>query len=460
MPNRGPRVNPVVVGVVGAAVMFGLLLFAFTNVALFAHTITVKAVVSSADTLAAGADVEVAGVKIGTVKTIERHDSGALITMTADNSRTTIYKDASVAIRPHGVFGPKFAEITPGSEGAGNFGEGDTIPIDHTSVSVDFEQVLNELDTPTRQSLQTFFYEFGTANENRGQDVGVLIDKLQVVEDHLTPVLVVIDNRGNELGRFIDSSAVVNKTLAESPLDQIIHENSDILAKLDARSGSLTGVVDHGNNVLADLDTITAGGNVNALRLTLQKLPTLLDNLQRLNNDLGQGVNALRPALTPQHGQADSDIAIAVRRTEDAFQECDVADDTNPTTMGQDTLHATMVRIVPCYDAQGRPYVDPATKHVAHHHVKVLLGLDLNNPVGTPGGEEANTICGPNSGNSTRGSNPAFGCLQDPFQSAPIAPFGGLPPALFTQHSAAPSSGASALRPMAPTSLYDLLLGN
>ena len=44
--HRGPRVNPAIIGVIAAAGMFGLLLFAFTNVTLFQPKLTVKAMVS------------------------------------------------------------------------------------------------------------------------------------------------------------------------------------------------------------------------------------------------------------------------------------------------------------------------------------------------------------------------------------------------------------------------------
>src|ERR1700716_3532019 len=172
MPNRGPRVSPAIVGLVSAAIMFALLFFAFANVSLFASTIDVKAQVASGDTLAPGADVEVAGTKVGMVKSIDKGDPGALIEMSVDTKKVTMYQDASLQIRPHGVFGPKFVAINPGTESAGAFADGASIPLDRTHVSVDFEQVLNALNPDTRQSLQTLFVELGTASENRGSDFG------------------------------------------------------------------------------------------------------------------------------------------------------------------------------------------------------------------------------------------------------------------------------------------------
>jgi virulence factor Mce-like protein len=550
MPNRGQRVNPAVVGVIAAAVMFGLLFFAFGNVAVFASTVDVKAEVATGDTLAPGADVEIAGVKVGTVKSIEKGDPGTLIDMSVDTKKASIHKDASLLVRPHGFFGPKFVEVNPGTPSADEFANGDTIPINRTRISVDFEEVLNTLDTNTRQSLQTLFVEFGTASDGRGADFGQFLDALHTVETQLTPVLQVIDSRAVNTGRIFENNAIVAETYDSSPFDQILKKNADAFAKLDAASASVTGVIDHGNNVLASLDAITAGGNTQALAATVAKLPAFFDNLQRFNNDLGYGVNAVAPVLTPQRGQVDSDVALAVKRSMDAFGQCDITDQTvsttlttaltsgtvytdlpvadltfvstpgmqlritdpagtsqqvmfvdagsvapnvkvrlvNPAAPGSanfsypagsvvtdarglaDTRHASFVRIVPCYGADGKPYTD-AAGHVAHHHVGVILGLH-NHPIdpivqgvipasivktlqypqsfqdSILGDNEGSVLCGPNSGNSTRAPNPAFLCLST-IQSNGISGVGAAPPPLFGQTAAPAATANSALARLA-----------
>src|SRR5258708_25343616 len=126
MPNRGPRVNPAFVGLVSAAVMFGLLFFAFANVSLFASNMDVKAQVASGDTLAPNADVEVAGVRVGLVKSIDKRNPAAQIDMSGDTKKVTLYRDATLHIQPHGVFGPKTVEFNPSTPSAGSFSDGDS----------------------------------------------------------------------------------------------------------------------------------------------------------------------------------------------------------------------------------------------------------------------------------------------------------------------------------------------
>jgi hypothetical protein len=310
--------------------------------------------------------------------------------------------------------------------------------------------------------------------------VGQFIDSFQTVSRELTPVLQVVANRRTETGRLFESNAVVTETYAASPIDKIIAENADILAHLDAHRTDVQGVVVHGNNVLNDLDIITANGNEVQLRTTIQKLPVLLDYLQAFNNDLGQGVYALTPVLLPSHNQAQGDIEVAIKRTQDAFGQCDMVDTGDPANAGgNDTIHADNVIIVPCYGADGKPYTKNG--NVAHHHVSVLLGLHVS-PAGCPAGtpaplcsvisqlslnsleEEGNTLCGPDSGNTNRGgAAAAFGCVTDPTQSAVIPAAGGPPPATFsgsvllTPSTAAYGPAASSAS--RPVTFSDLLLG-
>src|ERR1700682_978138 len=285
MPNRGPRVSPAVVGLIGAAIMFGLLFFAFANVALFTSTVDVKAQVATGDTLAPNADVEVAGVTVGTVKTSDKGDPGALIDMSVDTKKVSVYRDASLQIRPHGVFGPKFVNLDPGTASAGGFADGGSIPLARTRISVDFEQVLNSFNPDTRQGLMSFFVEFGTASDKRGGDFGQFLDALTTLENQLAPVLEVIGNRASNTGRLFESNAVMAETFGDSPFEQILKKNGDALAKLDTSNPPLTSVIVHGNKVLDSLDSIIGGSNTQALAETVRRFPALFDNLQRFNND-------------------------------------------------------------------------------------------------------------------------------------------------------------------------------
>jgi hypothetical protein len=245
---------------------------------------------------------------------------------------------------------------------------------------------------------------------------------------------------------------------------------------------------------------------VGNLRVAISQLPGFSDQLQRFSNDLGYGTNSLNPVIMPQRGQTMGDIEVAVRRTKDSFGQCDIADNTATNGQKSDTPHANNVKIVPCTTA-GQPTKD-AQGNIAHHHVSVVLGLHLNPALGgglvgvppstctTPplnltgtacttllgtisaiigqlnvglpfAEEESSVLCGPNTLNSGRGSNPAFGCQNQPQMSAVIPPAGSAPPPLFGQTSSFRSSSAQGagsgpgfMAQPRQASFSDLLLGH
>src|ERR1700738_2993213 len=101
MGRRRSRVSAPLVGFLASVVMFALLFVAFANLSLFGHPLLVRAEVVSADTLAPNADVEIAGVKVGTVKSIDQGPSGATISMLVTSPGAVLYRDATAAVRPH-----------------------------------------------------------------------------------------------------------------------------------------------------------------------------------------------------------------------------------------------------------------------------------------------------------------------------------------------------------------------
>ncbi len=88
-----------------------------------------------------GASVEIAGVTVGRVKSVElTEDFTALVEM-ALNSNIKLQEDAIASIKTKGLIGEKFIEITPG-------GAEETIPnggrIQETESAVDLEELISK----------------------------------------------------------------------------------------------------------------------------------------------------------------------------------------------------------------------------------------------------------------------------------------------------------------------------
>jgi len=137
---------------------------------------TLKAVFSDAQSVRAKSPVRIAGVQVGEVTQVEHVTDGsgngldaALVTMKINDDGRPIHEDVRVQLRPRLFLeGNLFVDMQPGSPGADELESGSVIPLEQTSISVQFDQVLTTLQAPVREDLQVFLKEFGDALDKYG----------------------------------------------------------------------------------------------------------------------------------------------------------------------------------------------------------------------------------------------------------------------------------------------------
>jgi phospholipid/cholesterol/gamma-HCH transport system substrate-binding protein len=139
---------------------------------------TLKAVFQDAQLIRAKSPVRVAGVDVGEVTKVEhlpdedgdgRAEDAAVVTMKIDDEGRPIGEDATMSLRPRLFLeGNLFVEVNPGTPGAEELESGSMIPMEQTSISVQFDQVLTSLQAPVREDLQGFLKEFGDALDKYG----------------------------------------------------------------------------------------------------------------------------------------------------------------------------------------------------------------------------------------------------------------------------------------------------
>ena len=95
---------------------------------------------SSSSGLKKGASVEIAGVEVGRVKSIELKDDQAEIVLAIQDG-ITVYNDAIASIKTRGIIGEKYMGLSPGGSGD-LLSKGGTI-VD-TESGIDLEQVISQ----------------------------------------------------------------------------------------------------------------------------------------------------------------------------------------------------------------------------------------------------------------------------------------------------------------------------
>src|ERR1700722_12448210 len=156
------RVNPMRAGVIMLVAIAVVVYFGFTKKIPFKHGYTIHAEFASALDIHAKSPVRVAGVNVGQVTSIKREGNTGLVTMEIESKGLPIHSDATMKLRPR-IFleGNWFVELQPGSPSAPELHSGATIPITQTADPVQIDQLLDALNTDTRENLQHFLIYYG-----------------------------------------------------------------------------------------------------------------------------------------------------------------------------------------------------------------------------------------------------------------------------------------------------------
>jgi phospholipid/cholesterol/gamma-HCH transport system substrate-binding protein len=199
--QRGP--SPLAAGVL-ALIVVGIVGWAgFTKRNPFAQRFELRAAFAHVNDLRPKSPVRIAGVNVGTVRSVEHIQTGgrpaALVTMEIDRRGLPLHRDATLKVRPR-IFleGNYFVDLQPGSPSAPVLRDGATVPVQQTAAPVQLGQVLSALQSDTRDDLRTFLREYGKAVQGGGRafnrsiaywrpafrDASVVNDATRGIEEH------------------------------------------------------------------------------------------------------------------------------------------------------------------------------------------------------------------------------------------------------------------------------------
>ena len=300
------------------------------------HDTTVRAQLADADALQPKAAVEVAGVKVGEVKAIDTQGDHALVTMSLSSATYDIHRDARVLLRPHGLFGPKYIDLVPGSGSSPRLNDGDTLPQYQSSQPVDLGDVLQELQAPEQHQLKTFLTEFGKAAAGQGDDVNHLLNASTTLTKTLDIPVANLDNVSPQLSDMLVRNEAFNADFSQTPLDQLVANSNATLRAFSDNSDHLQSLLVYADDTLTQLDA-GLNGRSGQIRATLEQLPATIDKLQRLTDELGLfGRNLTGKDKTVANDtDVTSGLIAAIENPRSAFSSYDCQTKTSPCPESQ-----------------------------------------------------------------------------------------------------------------------------
>ena len=220
MRDRGPSAFAVGIAVI-VVVIVGTYLGFTKDIPLVNSPYEIKAAFRDTSGINKGSPVRIAGVDVGKVTNVEHTKPGAssaTVTFAITDRGRPIYADAAAKIRPR-IFleGNFFVEVAPGTPRAGELDEDATIPASRTGNPVQFDQVLQALNSDTRNDLRQVFVEVGKAQDAGGAKAFNRSLPYQANAYKFTAIVAeaLLGKNPGDLSRFVRNGGVTAQALNE-----------------------------------------------------------------------------------------------------------------------------------------------------------------------------------------------------------------------------------------------------
>lgn len=310
-PPKGPSPlgNPVLVGAMTVLVVLVAVFLAYNaNTGLpFVPTRQLKVDVVSGSDLVAGAEVSEGGFEVGIVKSLAPvrlgdGRAGAQLTLALSEAYGRVPVDSTVVIRPRSVLGLKYVDLRVGRSRR-VFSDGATMPVSQTRVPVQFADVFNMFNPPTRAAVQQGIASGGDVLAGRGSAVNDTIASLPRLLGYLRPVAGYLAAPSTQLTRFVDGLEGVMGAVA--PVAQTA-------ARLFTDAGrTLAAVSRRPSDLEATIAQSPATEQVATVSLRAQR-PFLVD-LNTLGARLVPGTAALSQALPTLNPAVETGTRVLAR---------------------------------------------------------------------------------------------------------------------------------------------------
>jgi phospholipid/cholesterol/gamma-HCH transport system substrate-binding protein len=284
--------NPTRTGIFGIALVTCLVLvsFGYTSLPFWPQGKNYEAYFTDAGGITPGNDVNVSGIKVGKVSSVELAGESAKVDFTVDR-KVRLGDQTLVSIKTDTVLGQKSLAVAP--KGAGS---STVIPLGRTTTPYTLNTALQdlganagELDKPKfEQALQTLT---DTLRDATPQLRGAL--------DGVADLSRSLNKRDEALEQLLGHAKKVSDTLAQraGQVNQLITDGNQLFAALDEKRQALSELIGGIQGVSEQLSGFVAD-NKREFGPALQKLYAVLDNLLERRDHISEALRRLPPYAT------------------------------------------------------------------------------------------------------------------------------------------------------------------
>jgi len=288
--DRNPRRIGIVVVVV--TVVAVLSVFAF-NGSTFSSGYTVKARFSTAAGMGPNANVLLAGVAVGKVKSVNLNGNHVTVDMTV-NQGVVLPQNTTASISVETLLGQLVVDLKPVS--GWNHPLGDGALLTKTSVPVEFQNIQNEagglLTKTDATAINQLISSLATITQGKQQQVAQIISGLNGFTG-------VINQRQTQVTQLIAAANTLSQTVAthDSQLGSAIDNLTTVIGGLAQKGTDLGNLINNTQQAAGQIDTLVTN-NRPQLQAVVAQLQSVLGVLAQHQLDLAQGVSSAAAAVT------------------------------------------------------------------------------------------------------------------------------------------------------------------
>ena len=290
--GRRGGISPSLAGVIaGALMVVVVLVMAKINLdfaAPWAHTHTLTVETTDADGISVSSDVRINGRLVGQVTGVRAAGRNAEVTIHVDDSEWPLPATTTASVRLATLLGQKYIELqtTPGSaaaKGAVGGDLADDATIRDARPVVDFDQILDGFDRPTRDALIGAVTSLSGGVSGQEGTIQQLLPDLGDLSRHSTTPTGELAARDDSINRIL-----VNLGIAADQLDRSRDDLAGFIDGLNRVTGALAthqdalrGFIRSGDQLNQTTDEILGNGFAGRLAGGLERLSTTVRDLDR-----------------------------------------------------------------------------------------------------------------------------------------------------------------------------------
>lgn len=249
MNKQAPSIGQMIAIAGFALSCFGLLLFVWVAFGgptpLAARGYEVKLPLTQVGQLAEQSEVDISGVEVGRVKSIDlgegEEEGSAIVTLNLEPEYSPIPKDTRAILRAKSLLGEAYIELTPGDKRDGMLEDGDQLPPAQVAKSVQLDEIFRTFDEKTRQAFMQGAIDNSIAIGGRGATLNQTLGVLPGTITSLTDVLQVLNEQDKDVSKLIKNTGVVFDALSkrQGQLSGMIRNTDTVFATLADRDEQL-----------------------------------------------------------------------------------------------------------------------------------------------------------------------------------------------------------------------------